>query len=323
MSLQPATTVFYHADCLDGFGAAYAAWRRFGADADYRPMHYGNDWTPADVAHRDVYVLDFSFPPAVLKEIARRARSVTQIDHHASARADWAPQLAAAAGSSLARHAEGALAVLFDLDKSGARLAWEFFHPGTPVPAALLHVEDQDLWRFRLPGTRAFCRALRLRPFDFAEWQRLVDVAEAPEAAPFRALLVEGEAIERFLAIEVSRLAASGLVGTVRLPQPGDPGAAPVEGLAINANAVFASDLGGALAERSGTFGLIWHLDADGWVKASLRGCNRLDMAALARQFGGGGHPNAAGFRLPWPRFAQDVLRLPAMPDTPADTPAR
>lgn len=320
MSGAPTTTVYYHADCLDGFGAAYAAWRRLGAAADFRPMHYGNAWNPEDVADRDVYVLDFSFPPAALYEIARLARSVTQIDHHASARADWAAQLAVLAGSPVERFADpsAALTVVFDLDKSGARLAWEFFHPGAAVPAALLHIEDLDLWRFRLPGTRTFCRALRLRPFDFAEWQRLVDVAEAPEAAPFRALLAEGDAIERFLAIEVGRLAASGLVGEVRLPRSDEPGAAPVEGLAINANAVFASDLGAVLAERSGTFGLIWQLDADGWVKASLRGCNRLDLAALARRFGGGGHPNAAGFRLPWSRFAHDVLRLPSLPAAPA-----
>lgn len=318
MSAPPATTVFYHADCLDGFGAAYAAWRRFGAAAAYRPMHYGDTWNPADVADRDIYVLDFSFPPAVLHEIAGRARSVTQIDHHASARADWAAQLTAFGGSTAARYADpaGGLTVHFDLDKSGARLAWEFFHTATPVPAALLHVEDQDLWRFHLPGTRHFCRALRLRPFEFAAWQDLVDAAEAPGDAPFQSLLAEGAAIERFLAIEVSRLADSGLVRAVRLPS-GDRPDTLVEGLAINANAVFASDLGGALAERSGSFGLIWHLDADGWVKGSLRGCNALDLAAMARHFGGGGHPNAAGFRLPWSRFAHEVLALPPPPDAP------
>lgn len=321
MNPQSAATIYYHADCLDGFGAAYAAWRRFETGAVYRPMHYGNTWDAADVAERDVYALDFSFPPPVLQEIARLARSVTQIDHHASARSDWARHLRAEAGSSLARYADpgGKLNVLFDLEKSGARLAWEFFHPGTPVPAALLHVEDQDLWRFQRAGTRAFCRALRLRPFDFGAWQALVDAAEAPAEAAFKTLLTEGEAIERFLAIEVDRLAASGLVGTVRLPQPEAAGEASVEGLAINANAVFASDLGGALAERCGRFGLIWHVDADGWVKASLRGCNRLDLAAIARQFGGGGHPNAAGFRMAWPRFAQEILRLPS----PADNPPR
>jgi hypothetical protein len=31
------TVVIYHADCRDGFGAAYAAWKKFGDNASYIP----------------------------------------------------------------------------------------------------------------------------------------------------------------------------------------------------------------------------------------------------------------------------------------------
>ena len=82
-------TVLYHADCPDGFGAAYAAWLRFGSAAGYRAMHHGEPWEMAEIAGHDVYILDFSFPPDLLEAIARLATSVTQIDHHASARQPW------------------------------------------------------------------------------------------------------------------------------------------------------------------------------------------------------------------------------------------
>ena len=250
------TTIYYHADCLDGFGAAYAAWRSFGDAARYRPMHHGDAWQTEDVAGRDVFVLDFSFPEDRLTEIARLARSVCQLDHHASAREPWQERLTTdpAAGLEVFEDAALGLTVAFDLTRSGARLAWDLFHPGQALPLAIAHIEDQDMWRFAIPGTRAFCRALRLRPFAFDAWDDIVRGADHRDRERYRSLRAEGEAIERFFAVEVERLAASALIMPVSLAA--DSGATPVRGSAINCSALFASDLGSRLAERSGTFGL-------------------------------------------------------------------
>jgi nanoRNase/pAp phosphatase (c-di-AMP/oligoRNAs hydrolase) len=82
-----------------------------------------------------------------------------------------------------------------------------------------------------------------------------------------------------------------------------------VSGIAINANGLFASELGNQLAEQSGTFALIWQLAGDGEVKASLRSKGNFDVAAIAARYGGGGHRNAAGFRLPAAQFMAEVLQ--------------
>jgi len=324
-------TVLYHADCPDGFGAAYAAWRRFGDSASYRPMHHGEPWEMAAIAGHDVYVLDFSFPPAILETMAGLARSVTQIDHHASARLPWAGRLVKAAdGGEAFGHPSLPLTLLFDLEKSGARLAWEYFNPGLPLPLALSHVEDSDMWRFALPGTRPFGRALRLLPFDFTAWDDLVRRTPDADAEGYKAFLADGVAIERFFQSEIERLAQSRLVMPVRLRgEPIDPLQAlrhglptlvdgdrawrAVSGLGINASALFASELGSLLAERSGSFALVWQLAADGEVKVSLRAAGQVDVAALAAGYGGGGHPNAAGFRLPLAHFAKEILAEPTL----------
>lgn len=325
---MPATpvTVVHHADCPDGFGAAYAAWRRFGDDATYRPMHHGQPWELAEIAGHDVFILDFSFAPDVLEAMAALAGSVVQIDHHASARRPWAGRLMKAGdGRESFRHPALPLTVIFDLDKSGARLAWEHFHPDRTVPLVLRHVEDVDLWRFALPGSRPIARALRLLPDDFAAWDELVRQADTPDAPRYLALLAEGEAIERSFQTEIARLAQGGLVMPARLRgEPVDPLQAQrhglptvsdgdrawraVDGLAVNASALFASELGNRLAERSGTFGLVWELGAEGDAKVSLRAAGRVDVAAIAAGYGGGGHPNAAGFRMPLARFASEIL---------------
>ncbi len=325
---MPATPVaiLYHADCPDGFGAAYAAWLRFGTGAGYRAMHHGEPWEMAEIAGNDVYILDFSFPPDLLEAMAGLASSVTQIDHHASARQPWAGRLTKThEGGESFGHPTLPLTVIFDLDKSGARLAWEFFNPTRPVPLLLRHIEDMDLWRFALPGTRAFGRALRLLPFDFAAWDELMRRAPDADATGYKAFLAEGEAIERFFQSEIDRLAQSRLVMPAHLRgEPvdslqarrhglptlieGDRAWRTVRGLAINASALFASELGNRLAERSGSFGLVWQLGADGEAKVSLRAAGKVDVAEIAANYGGGGHPNAAGFRLPLARFASEIL---------------
>ena len=50
--------------------------------------------------------------------------------------------------------------------------------------------------------------------------------------------------------------------------------------------------------------------ERDGQVKVSLRGKGDVDVSAIARTFGGGGHPNAAGFTMagPLPAATQAVL---------------
>lgn len=324
--MPPPITILYHADCLDGFGAAYAAWRRHGSNANYRPMHHGDPWDINEIAGHEVVILDFSYPPELIERMAAIASSVTQIDHHASALKDWACRAKQEGNVHRYEHPQLPLTVVFDLSKSGARLAWEYFHPNTPIPLAILHIEDQDMWRFAMPGTRPFCRALRLMPFDLETWHRLI-VETLDESAPrYRETLNQGMAIESFFQREIERLAQSGLRMPARLRgEPidalqaqrhgqnivtsGDQTWLAVDGLSINANALFASELGNKLAEQGNTFGMVWQLAGDGEIKISLRSQkNGPDVSVIAGRYGGGGHPNAAGFRLPASQFFSEVL---------------
>jgi len=328
--LPNSTTVIYHADCADGFGAAFVAWKHFGNGARYIPLHHGEDWETIGLSGQSVYILDYSFSRAILEKIARQARAVTQIDHHASARSPWLGLLQTQDGGlETFQHPELPLALVFNLEKSGVRLAWEYFFPHSSMPLSLQHVEDMDMWRFALPGTRPFSRALRLQPFDFTVWDQLIAETRTPESPRYLSMLTEGAAIEQFLRREIDNLEKSRLVmpaflrGDAAVPMQstgdgqalvltGNQTSRPISGLAINASGLFASELGNLLAERSGTFGLIWQLSSDSEVKASLRAAGKVNVATIATFYGGGGHPNAAGFGMPAKRFFTEVLSLPA-----------
>ncbi|MDR2838782.1 MAG: phosphoesterase, partial [Azonexus sp.] len=309
--MTQTTTIIYHADCIDGFGAAYAAWRRFGDTARYRPLHHGERLADGEIAGHAVYILDFSFPPAEIEVLAASARSLTEIDHHISAQNAWGGRLTTDAdGVRRYRHPDPPVEIIFATDKSGVRLAWEYFLPDQPLPLLLRHIEDQDLWRFALPETRRICLALHLQPFVFSAWHQLVEQTADADTASYRRLLADGSAIETLFQAETARLANCALCRNARLR--GEPvdglqamrhghdvisdGAASwlaVRGVAVNANTLFNSQLGHLLATQSGTFGLTWQLAADGEVHVSLRSNGDLDVAAIAVRYGGGGHRNA------------------------------
>ncbi len=265
--------MLYHADCLDGLGAAWAAWKALGATAVYQPVRHG-DPLPDIPPGPSIYILDFCYYPELLVQLAAHAERLVVLDHHESAQRAYAHYLEdqPAIPANLQVH--------FDLTRSGCALAWLHFHPHQPMPDLLAHIEDRDLWHHQLPGTREINQALYLR---------LPLTLDAVESLSLSELEQEGRVLCRQQQQSVQRLMhsrhAMHLCG--------------VQGLAVNAPPQFASDLGEALAKESGTFGLIYRFNGQRqrW-ECSLRSRGEFNVANLATQFGGGGHPNAAGFTL-------------------------
>ena len=66
----------------------------------------------------------------------------------------------------------------FDLSKSGARLAWEYFHPERAAPQLVDYIEDRDLWRWQVPRSKEFSAGLNTMPMTFDAFTGL---AERPE----------------------------------------------------------------------------------------------------------------------------------------------
>ena len=165
---QDPTVVLYHADCADGFGAAWALWKKYPA-ARYVAVKHGQP-PPEGLDGAHVVMVDFSYRREVIERLANSAASFLILDHHVTAQATLA----------------GLPYAYFDVKKSGAVLAWEWAH-AEPVPWLLQYVQDKDLWKWRLPHSREMNAALASYPFDFHVWEGLTrDVLE-----------VEGRAILR------------------------------------------------------------------------------------------------------------------------------
>ncbi|HNZ91330.1 MAG TPA: phosphoesterase, partial [Acidovorax sp.] len=239
---DPAPLILYHGrNCPDGFGAALAAWRYYGDAAEFRGLDHGEiqsvDDLPA-LQGRAVYILDFSFPAEILRAIDERAAKLVMLDHHKSA-AEKLTGFACRCG-----------VVHFDMDKSGARLAWEFFHPGQPVPALLQYIEDRDIWKWAFPESASFLSALDMEPQTFARWQEIV--AFTPDQ--LTAFMARGVAMDE----KYRKLATDLAEGAQPLVFNG------IEGLMVNAPGMFHSLVGDLLSAKTGTFALMWSAGTQG-----------------------------------------------------------
>jgi uncharacterized protein len=264
--------VLYHANCADGFCAAWVAHRVLGDAAEYVPVQYGQD--PPDVSGRDVFILDFSYKRPVLEEMSRQAARLIVLDHHKTAREELADVRLACPGF-----------VRFDMDRSGGRLAWEHFCAGEKSPWLVNYTEDRDLWRWDLLHSREVSAALASRPRTFLEWDRLHERSPARSAPD--GLVTEGAAVLRYQEQLVESLCA-----TAREVE--------LDGhkvLAAN-TACLISEVAGKLAEGR-PFGAAWFVRGDGKTQWSLRSRDGgVDVFPVARKLGGGGHRNAAGFEV-------------------------
>lgn len=276
------TLCIYHGNCADGFGAAWAVRHALGeANVEFHAGHYGK---PApDVEGRSVIIVDFSYPLETLQQMAETATSILVIDHHKTA-AEALAQLPTAPGSYLLwMESLDPLSAHFDMHRSGAGMTWDFFFPATPRPALINHIEDRDLWQFKLEGTREVMAAVFSYPQDFATWDRLMfdDIDR---------LRLDGLAIDRKQQKDIADLVASNsrylVIGGVTVP-------------AINLPHIMASDAGHVLSQGQPFAAIYW--DTAEGRQFSLRSTDEgLDVGQIAKQYSGGGHRNAAGFKVPF-----------------------
>lgn len=277
--------VIYHDNCIDGFTAAWAAWRRF-PDARFIPASYGQEPPYERCGEEHVFIVDFSYPAEMLLNLSQVARSVVVIDHHKSAQEQLTslPQLdAKAAYTDIERRG---LFVQFDMARSGAGMAWDFFHPGVDRPGLVNYVEDRDLWKFELEGTREVHEYATSFQRTFQQWDALAhDVDWNGDL-----VTLAGSALLRKFNRQVEEIIESWAKKPHTTHLDGH------EVPCINESYCFASELGNRLSVGH-PFAVVFRVSAEG-THYSLRSQKNggADVAAIAQKYGGGGHKNAAGF---------------------------
>ncbi len=322
--------VIFHSPCDDGFGAAWAIHRAelAGKLPGYSGVEYVKGvygFPPPDVKGRDVVLVDYCYPMVVMERLMAEANSVVVLDHHVSAMKDalaWVKgregftvsimvenEEAEKAGELLSASIRSEefpdLAMVFDMHRSGAAMAWDHFMR-EPRPALINYIQDRDLFTKKLPMIDEFTMGLRSHPMDFGCWDLLAPSDPGVEAACVNRLIGEGESILRYQKSLVDEAVRNSFWVTLRAPSLmqllSDP-PQPIPGKthrirAANVPGALASEVGEALAKAYGGISLTW-FEGKSFMNYSLRsrGDNAPDVSVIAKAFGGGGHAKAAGFK--------------------------
>jgi uncharacterized protein len=304
--------VVYHDNCADGFGAAFAAWMKLEDNAEYIACNYGakqeqfiqemaaKGWQPVTL-----YIVDFAFKLHQLNELAKCFEKIVVLDHHKTARDDlqelYATDDAFPENKKWIRHTDlvDNIEVIFDMSRSGAQIAWDYFHTyykSDGRPELIDFIGMRDLWKHK--GTpheedaEAVHLALTSAPFNCRDWFRYVN------PSGFVLLLNKGHAIRNFFQQRVEEICKPEKILKTTY--------ASYNLKVINAPYYFASEVGDFLRE-DGWITLVWSYDTRD-VVVSLRSAANVDCSQFAKLFGGGGHAQAAGFKLPWCTFVELFL---------------
>jgi oligoribonuclease NrnB/cAMP/cGMP phosphodiesterase (DHH superfamily) len=269
--------VIYHANCLDGFTAAWAFYDKYGDTMEYVPGVYQG--TVPDVTDRHVFLVDFSYKRDIVEAMLLIAKSVTLIDHHKSALEDlWDLET------------KGLNVSQSSLSRSGAVLAWLYVNrPNVKIPKVIQHIQDRDLWLFEKEGTKEICAYLynKLGDTTLKDWGQYM----APRATAYSNMVSIGAALvedHTKLAVSAAKYTRPITLGGVEVPM-------------VNCMPFASSEVGNILAMEN-PFG-VTYIDMKDCRNFSLRSDksnpNAVDVSKIAQQYGGGGHWAAAGFRVP------------------------
>lgn len=271
--------VLYHANCSDGKGAALAAWMKFGPLANYIAVQYGQAPPPLPF-FAEVYILDFSFKRDVLQDLKEQVKSLVVLDHHRSAMEDL----------------EGLSYAKFDMTKSGAVMAWDYFHPDQPLPPLYELIQDYDLWEWKFASTGPAAAAIEMIPTFQELYPYLHDL---PPLVKF------GQTILKVYEKSITSAVKKAVVNT-NFPTADFHNPAWVEKVAVVNLTSDNKMVVNLTAERiyknyDVDFVALFVISSEGRIIFSLRSNpeKEVDVCARAKEFNGGGHRTSAAFSLP------------------------
>lgn len=268
---NPPILCIYHANCADGFTAAWSVWKAH-PEAEFVEGFYGKE--PPDCTGRNVIMVDFSYKRPVLLKMAEQANSILILDHHKSAESELADL-------------PSNVTAIFDMARSGAMMAWQYFHPNIDPSQLIRHVQDRDLWRFELEYTKAFQANLFSLEYTFENWERVNDICG--NFAHYTDFVKQGDAINRKHLKDVKELikACASRANIAGYDVP-----------VLNAPYFYSSEAGHIMCNGE-PFAVCYWNDAENRIFSLRSNEQGEDVSIIAQKCGGGGHRNAAGFSIP------------------------
>ena len=262
--------MFYHDHCPDGFGAAFAFWKKYHNWIEYIPISHKKEkflGIDRELFKREkIWMVDISLN----RDDAIEANSLTKqfviLDHHITA-------IKNLNDLDFFKH---------DLEHSGAILAWNYCFPGEEAPKLLQYIEDRDLHRFKLPHSKEILAAIDAHyTKTFESWNLLNEIMNKS----LTNLIADGSEILKYNQQIINSLKKyvyyDKIMGHL---------------VPIVNTTLFRSDVVNELAKDQ-PFAAGYYYNGKDFIFSLRSDTSGLDVSEIASNFeGGGGHVHAAGF---------------------------
>lgn len=276
--------IYYHDD-NDGSCAAAVAGNYYDRNEftiKFVPINYGKEhWNEEEIgAAEKIWLLDFTSDK--MDEFVKVCESkLIWIDHHKTAMGNF-PDLWSSSNIPGIR----------SIEKAACVLTWEFTHPDyVAIPAVVAYIGDKDIWKFEYVETRAFSAgfSLMVKTPDESIWDVLLSSSSEYEDTVNKMISI-GELLLESQSYKIQKSFERGIDCIFH----------NLKARLVNTTGNI-SELGEFIYKKPEyDIAIMWQAVED-MVVFSLRSDSgnpdSPDCAEIARQYGGGGHRNAAGFQ--------------------------
>lgn len=267
----PLIFCIYHAGCTDGAAAAGIVLAHCPS-ANMHAANYGEPLPIIPSGTEEIMIVDFSYGREALALLCTMVPRVVVVDHHKNA-------MQALTGWD---DKPENLEIVFDENQSGALLTWRHFNGLDDVPHLVRTADDYDRWQLLQGDTKSLSAMLRgKRPSWWAN-----SGLRASDSL-IRELTVKGGAIVEEEAGTVNRLTLTARRMHVKDFHDGI--------LTVN-TPVLQNEVCQSIMRYYNVPVAMAYYDDDRKRKFSIRSDGSIDVAAIARRYGGNGHDRAAGF---------------------------
>lgn len=298
MHPEEVEVVIFHHPCTDGAAAAWVA-------KQFNQKIWLMEWTHEKIDEnrmleiiencKDKNVMFVDCAPKTRDQLYQLSYSCKQyliLDHHKSGMELFADGFNPSNGE-----------VRFDMEKSGCVLAWEFFFPLKPIPTLLLYIQERDLWKFKLEGSKEFTDYFYAmhNPSNVLEFFRIMNDYTQNEEA-FATIMKRGLAVSEFKQQMCQDMASRSLS---KMYKDYKIKVTPCDFLLI-------SDVGNYMCQDDDVdFAVLYQVKegSSGLMAMLSFRSKKTDVSAIAKEFpGGGGHAASAGCTIPLDQFLELFL---------------
>lgn len=272
--------VLFHYPCQDGLASGWVVdyyHKLHHKEIELYPIQYQSEINYERLKNKNIIMCDYTPSLEQLEQIEKIATSIVILDHHITAQNNLKEKKYA----------------IFEMDKSGAVLTWDYFFPDFKTPDFLLMIQDRDLWKWKLKDSRILTAGLfaLCSCYEMYDFTSLFDI--------FKDILNNNSNVMAIGEVyNKSNLMKANIVAKTHSKKINKYKDYNV--CFVNCDSDISSDVGNILTsnkEWNIDFAILWrHNNPKNIYTISLRANNKVDVSKIAEQFGGGGHKNASGF---------------------------